>query len=202
MGWVIEALHYCALQCNVVQFYIFCIFFVWFGLISSYLGPLNTENITWIQNGVNWFRPISCSHFATPQHIYIGVHTHLKLDLKSDNIYIGEHKHLNKLAAFSKLGANCFWWRLEESEFNDNLQTMMIKITMMSLVTSSMSWSVRSGKMHPSPTSLESYQPSMHSPERSDHWCWKMIFTNPFIQPLPPPKKLLDLVETSVPKMT
>merc|ERR1712018_623913 len=29
---------------------------------------------------------------------------------------------------------------------------------------SSISWSVRSGKMQPSPTSLESYQPSMHSP--------------------------------------
>ena len=26
----------------------FCCFFVWFGFISSYLVPLNTENITWI----------------------------------------------------------------------------------------------------------------------------------------------------------
>ena len=35
----------------------------------------------------------------------------------------------------------------------------------LSLLASSMSWSVRSGKMQPSPTSLESYHPSMQSPD-------------------------------------
>ena len=49
---------------------IFWYFFVWFGLISSYLGPLNTENITWVQNGLIWFRPISCKQFASSWHIY------------------------------------------------------------------------------------------------------------------------------------
>ena len=48
---------------------IFWYFFVWFGLISSYLGPLNTENITWVQNGLIWFRPLSCTHDVTPWHI-------------------------------------------------------------------------------------------------------------------------------------
>ena len=55
--------------CNFLRFLGVFGFFVWFGLISSYLGPLNTENITWIQNGVIWFRPTSCTHFATFQHI-------------------------------------------------------------------------------------------------------------------------------------
>ena len=63
-----------AVQCSAMLCF-FCVFwaflhlYVWFGLISSYLGPLNTENITWIQDGVIWFRPTSCTHFATFQHI-------------------------------------------------------------------------------------------------------------------------------------
>ena len=51
--------------------YFLTTFFVWFGLVSSYLGPLNTENITWIQNGLIWFRPISCKHVASSWHIAV-----------------------------------------------------------------------------------------------------------------------------------
>ena len=46
-------------------FFVFLFVFVWFGLISSYLGPLNTENITWNKMGVIWFRQISFWDIAT-----------------------------------------------------------------------------------------------------------------------------------------
>ena len=49
----------------------FNLILVWFGLILSNLGPMNTENITWIQNGVNGFRNLLCTHFATYQQIHL-----------------------------------------------------------------------------------------------------------------------------------
>ena len=77
-------------------------FFVWFGLISSYFGPLNTENITWVQNGLIWFRLLSCMHVVTPCYISL---TFWNIFLPSS---AGDIKHL--------LTLNSYQFQLEQTQ--------------------------------------------------------------------------------------
>ena len=52
---------------------LFLFSFVWFGPISSYLVPLNTENTTWIWNGVIWFFDFVQFHVRISRHLNISV---------------------------------------------------------------------------------------------------------------------------------
>ena len=65
---------------------IFWFFFVWFFLISSYQGPLNTENITWVQNGLIWFCPLSCTHDVTPWHIHTDTNTNTQANILTNSM--------------------------------------------------------------------------------------------------------------------
>ena len=96
-----DRFHYCALQCNVVQFcdflrfgvffgvfWRFFDFFVWFGLISSYLDPWTQK--TSLESKMGWFDFVPL-HVRISRHFNICqtkpktksvVHTTQKLDNK------------------------------------------------------------------------------------------------------------------------
>ena len=74
-----------------------------------------------------------------------------------------EEKLPQPVARLDRTGSRLFLMMAGEIGFLGDGHEMIMMVMMM--FTSSMSWSVRSGYMQPSPTSLQSNQPSKQSPD-------------------------------------